>query len=179
MSVDPILTATGAVSLAVILASAASHKVRAPAWFRRQVADYRLLPEALHRPAARALPLLEGALALALLWPATRGTAALAALALVSLYAAAIGINLARGRRDLDCGCAGPGAPQPLHPRLLVRNLLLAGLALLAAAPALPRALGVFDGFVVLAATAVTVLLYAAIEVWLANQPRLLGLSGR
>ena len=31
----------------------------------------------------------------------------------------------------------------------------------------------------VLAATAVTVLLYAAIEVWLANQPRLLGLSGR
>ena len=71
------------------------------------------------------------------------------------------------------------GAPQPLHPRLLSRNLLLAGLALLAAAPAAPRALGVFDGFVVLAATAVTVLLYAAIEVWLANQPRLLGLSGR
>ncbi len=100
----------------MILASAASHKVRAPAWFRRQVADYRLLPEALHGPAARALPLLEGALALALLWPATRGAAALAALALVALYAAAIGINLARGRHDLDCGCAGPGAPQPLHP---------------------------------------------------------------
>ena len=88
-------------------------------------------------------------------------------------------VLLARGRHDLDCGCAGPGAPQPLHPRLLSRNLLLAGLALLAAAPAAPRALGVFDGFVVLAATAVTVLLYAAIEVWLANQPRLLGLSGR
>jgi hypothetical protein len=179
MQPDPIYVIASAVSVAVILASAASHKWRAPGRFIRQLEDYQLLPPALLKPAARALPLAEGALAFALLLPASRALAALAAAALLALYAAAIGINLWRGRRDIDCGCAGPDQAQPLRPLLLLRNTVLVALALLASLHPQARELGVFDAFVSLAASAVALLLYAAADGLLANAPRLLKLIGR
>ena len=40
-------------------------------------------------------------------------------------------INLARGRRYIDCGCGGPG--QPISYGLVVRNGALMGFAVLAA----------------------------------------------
>ena len=49
MHFDPIFVIASAVTVAVILASAATHKVRAPARFANQVADYQLLPKALVR----------------------------------------------------------------------------------------------------------------------------------
>ena len=176
---DPIFTSTAALSLAVIFATTATHKLRAPAWFRRQVAEYRLLPAALVTPVALGLSLLEAGLAAGLLWAGSRSMAALGALILISLYAGGIAINLWRGRHDMDCGCSGPGAQQPLHSRLLLRNLILGGLALLAAFPVDVRPLGLFDDFVIIAAPAVIILLYAATDVWLANRPLLLNLSGR
>ena len=41
--------------------------------------------------------------------------AAAAAALLLALYAGAIGVNLARGRRDIDCGCGGPASRQPIR----------------------------------------------------------------
>ena len=41
---------------------------------------------------------------------------------LLALYAGAMAVNLARGRRDLDCGCAGPGVRRPVGEGLLIRN---------------------------------------------------------
>jgi len=111
--------------------------------------------------------------------PASRSLAALVAAALIALYAAAIGINLWRGRRDIDCGCAGPDQAQPLRPVLLARNAVLVALALLASVHPQARELGLFDGFVTLAASAVALLLYAAADGLLANGPRLLKLIGR
>ncbi|KRV67632.1 MauE/DoxX family redox-associated membrane protein [Pseudomonas citronellolis] len=179
MQADPIYVIAGAVSVAVILASAASHKWRAPGRFARQLEDYQLLPQALLKPTARVLPLVEGAVAFALLVPASRSLAALAAAALLALYAAAIGVNLWRGRRDIDCGCAGPDQAQPLRPVLLARNAVLIALALLASLPPQARELGLFDGFVTLAASAVALLLYVSADGLLANGPRLLKLIGR
>jgi len=176
---DPILIIASAVAVAVLLASAASHKLRAPMRFARQVEDYGLLPASLVGPVARVLPVIEGIIAFALLVPASRPVAALAATALILFYAGAIGINLWRGRRDIDCGCSGPGQMQPLRPVLLLRNAILAGLGLLAASSPQARELGVFDAFVILAASAVTLLLYAAADSLLANHPRLLKLIGR
>lgn len=179
MQPDPIYVIAAAVSVAVILASAASHKWRAPGRFVRQLEDYQLLPQALLKPFSRLLPLVEGGVAFALLVPVSRSLAALAAAALIALYAAAIGINLWRGRRDIDCGCAGPDQAQPLRPVLLARNAVLVALALLASVHPQVRELGLFDGFVTLAASAVALLLYAAADGLLANGPRLLKLIGR
>lgn len=179
MPLDPILIHACALALAAILATAASHKLRAPRWFASQLEAYALLPTGLLQPVARLLPLLEGAVALGLLLPASRSVAALAAGVLMLAYAAAIAVNLWRGRRDIDCGCAGPGESQPLRPLLLLRNAALLGLALLAAAPSLAREIGLFDGFVAIAAAAVILLLYAAVDGLLTNAPRLLKLTGR
>lgn len=179
MPLDPILIHACALALAAILATAASHKLRAPRWFASQLEAYALLPAGLLQPVTRLLPLLEGAVALGLLLPASHSAAALAAGVLMLAYGAAIAINLWRGRRDIDCGCAGPGESQPLRPVLLLRNAALLGLALLAGAPSLAREIGLFDGFVAIAAAAVILLLYAAVDGLLTNAPRLLKLTGR
>ncbi|MGY3175313.1 hypothetical protein ACVWYU_004738 [Pseudomonas sp. TE12234] len=179
MHSDPIFIIASAVAIAVLLASAATHKVRAPARFARQLADYQLLPDSLARPVARLIPLLELAIAFALLVPVSRGWAALSAAGLLALYAAAIGINLWRGRRDIDCGCAGPDQAQPLRPVLLLRNSVLVVLALLASVAPIARDMTLFDGFVTVAAAAVALLIYAAADGLLANSPLLLKLIGR
>lgn len=142
MHIDPIFIIASALAIAVLLASAATHKLRAPARFARQLADYQLLPEAVIRPGARVIPALELVIAFALLVPATRSWAALSAAGLIALYAAAIGINLWRGRRDIDCGCAGPDQAQPLRPILLLRNGALVAVALLASVLPIARDLG-------------------------------------
>lgn len=179
MHPDPIFIIASALAIAVLLASAATHKLRAPARFRKQLADYQLLPDVLVRPIARMIPVAELMIAFALLVPAWRVYAALTAAGLMALYAAAIGINLWRGRRDIDCGCAGPDQAQPLRPVLLLRNSALVGLALLASVSPVVRDLGVFDSFVTVAASAVALLIYAAADGLLANSPLLLKLIGR
>lgn len=179
MTLDPIFIIASALAVAVLLASAATHKLRAPGRFAKQLADYQLLPEALVRLIGRVIPLLELLIAFALLVPFSRAIAAVCAAALIALYAAAIGINLWRGRRDIDCGCAGPDQAQPLRPVLLARNAVLVALALLASTTPIVRDLGFFDGFVTVAASAVALLIYAAADGLLANSPLLLKLIGR
>ncbi|WP_343573680.1 MauE/DoxX family redox-associated membrane protein [Pseudomonas sp. QE6] len=179
MNIDPIYVIASAVSISVILANAATHKLRAPGRFTKQLEDYQLLPRALLKPVARGLPLLEIGVAFALLVPASRAGAALIAALLLALYAAAIGFNLWRGRRDIDCGCSGPDQAQPLRPVLLARNAILVGLALAAGLSPQARELGLFDGFVVIAASATALLIYAAAEGLLSNGPRLFKLIGR
>ena len=179
MTLDPIFIIASALAVAVLLASAATHKLRAPGRFAKQLADYQLLPETLVRPIGRVIPLLELLIAFALLVPVSRSWAALTAAGLLALYAAAIGINLWRGRADIDCGCAGPDQAQPLRPVLLARNSALVALALVASVAPVARDLTLFDGFVTLAAAAVALLIYAAADGLLANSPLLLKLIGR
>ncbi|MNN74698.1 hypothetical protein D3C81_1909250 [compost metagenome] len=62
---------------------------------------------------------------------------------------------------------------------LLARNAVLVSLALVASLAPLSRELGIFDSFVVIAASAVALLLYAAADGLMANGPRLLKLIGR
>ena len=179
MHLDPIFIIACALAIAVLLASAATHKLRAPARFAKQLADYQLLPYSVVRPIARVIPVVELVIAFTLLVPACRSWAALSAASLIALYAAAMGFNLWRGRRDIDCGCAGPDQAQPLRPLLLLRNSVLVGLALLASLLPVVRDLGFFDGFVTVAASATVLLIYAAADGLLANSPLLLKLIGR
>ena len=122
---DPAIGALLLACLALLFASAALHKLRNLAHFTEVLRAYRVLPEDAVRLASL-VPLAELALAAGLVAPATRFGAALAGAALLLVYAAAIGVNLGRGRRELACGCGGPDDARPIAPWMVARNLTLA-----------------------------------------------------
>ena len=124
--VDPAIDLTVRAALALLFLVAAAHKLRDRAAFRATFAEYRILPEAI----STLVPLAELAVAVLLLVPAASALGEIGAAALLLLYGAAVGVNLARGRRHIDCGCAGPYARRPIGGGIVVRNALLAASAL-------------------------------------------------
>jgi hypothetical protein len=178
MTIDPVIDVALRASLAVLFAAAASHKVREPRRFRATVAEYRLLPVTLVTPAALVLLGGEVGVAAALVTPGWRTAGLLGAAALLALYGGAIGINLARGRRDLDCGCAGPAVRRPIGGWLVARNAVLATLALAGLVPAAPRPLVWVDALTILGSTATLAALYASVDRMLANLPGLARVRG-
>ena len=60
------------------------------------------------------VPMLEVAVAIGLCLAGTRPFAAALAIVVLLTYAAAIAVNLGRGRRDLACGCGGPNDRRPI-----------------------------------------------------------------
>ncbi len=119
------------VLLALIFLQAAHGKLANRSVLPAIVRNYRLLPHAAVRPAAAILPIVEVLLAAALLSGPAPAAAAIAAAALLVLFAAAMGVNLMRGRREIDCGCFQSGLRQSLSWFLVGRNLVLAALAML------------------------------------------------
>jgi len=141
--IDPLITIVIATSLAILFLLAARHKLSEPLRFEAQLAAYRLLPDSLVTPVRRTLPWFEVAVAIGMLFAATRPYAGLLAATLLTVYALAMAINIQRGRSKIDCGCGD--TPQPLSPWLLLRNAILASGALLMLVPAIPRSLGGLD----------------------------------
>jgi len=74
---------------------------------------------------AKLVGLLELAIAVAIVIPATRTTAAIIAGNVLFIYMLHMAFQLYRGRRDLDCGCAGPAGQLKMSGHLVIRNLLL------------------------------------------------------
>jgi hypothetical protein len=95
------------------------------------------------------------------------------------VFTAAIALNLARGRRDLDCGCFGPLLRQPLSGWLVVRNGLLALLVLATFTPVDARPLALLDYLTIGAAVAALVTLYGAANYLLATAPKIATLRTR
>jgi hypothetical protein len=119
--------------VALVYAAAAVGKMRHWAAFHGVIANYRLLPDFWVAPVAYSLPPFEAVLGAALFlglfppWPEV------AAATLLVLFAIAMGINLLRGRRHIDCGCFQSSLKQTLSWILVVRNgvmALLLGLAM-------------------------------------------------
>jgi hypothetical protein len=177
-ALDPALAWTLRMSLALLLAAAAWQKLRAPAAFAAAVDAYRLAPARAARPLAAALLLGEVVAATWLVVPSWQAQGAMLAAGLLALYAAAIAINLGRGRRDLDCGCGGPGMRRPVSGWLVLRNVVLAGVAMLLLLPDGDRTLGWVDAFTVLAATGSAAALWAAVGRLEANRPALARVRG-
>lgn len=152
--------------LAGIFALAAWGKWRERYALPGVIAGYGMLPAALVPAAAAALPVAEALSALLLPWPATSGAGAALGAGLMAAFALGIGINLARGRRGISCGCGGP--EMPISPALLARAVGLGGLlaALAVADAALPS--GAALAMAVPQAGAL-LLLYAVSEQLLAN----------
>jgi Methylamine utilisation protein MauE len=175
---DPVVDAILRGALALLLLTAAGHKLRDLGRFRATVAEYRLLPPGLVGAVAVLLAVGELTLAAALVAPALRTPALLATAGLLVLYGAAVAVNLARGRRDLDCGCAGPAVRRPISGWMVARNGLLAAVALAGTVPVHPRTLVWVDGLTVIAAIVVVAALHASVDRVLAYAPALARLRG-
>jgi hypothetical protein len=173
LAIDPALHWTLRLALAAILGFASVPKLRDPAGFRSAVAGYRLLPANAVATVAAALAIVEASAALALLVPGAAGIAIPVVLALLATYTAAIAANLARGRRDIDCGCSGPAGRRPLSGSLLLRNAILASAALACLLPASARASHLLDVFTVACGAGALFCLYVGYEVIAANGERL------
>ncbi|MEZ5500245.1 MAG: MauE/DoxX family redox-associated membrane protein [Steroidobacteraceae bacterium] len=177
MTTDPLLPLLARATLAALFALACWHKLRAPAAFAASLNGYHLLPQRLVPAATAAIIACE---ATATIGIAIGNTLAMGlALALLALYTLAIAVNLARGRRDIDCGCAGPAMRQTLSHWLLVRNALLIGFALLASQPSSGRALTWLDAVTLLVSCCTLLLLYASSNQLAANHSRLGGAQAR
>ncbi len=175
--IDPLILKTIAIGLALLFIGSARHKLSAPDQFAAVLADYRLMPEIVTRPLAYLIPLFELALGFAWLFAVAPRSASIISIALLSIYASAIAINLLRGRSYIDCGCGfgvASARQQALSLSLVLRNIGLIGLAGLILLPAADRVIGVTDYVVIFVALLIAILLYAAsgqlINNWVAIQ---------
>lgn len=149
-------------ALAFVFAEAAVHKLRDPAAFSGIVRGHALVPDGLAPGVTASLITGEGLAALALLAPIGAAPGAVLALALLGVYSTAIGVNLARGRRDVDCGCLGPGQRQSLAPWMLLRNGILGIAAAACLIPLAARPLSWLDGISIAGGASVLILVFLA-----------------
>lgn len=129
------------IAAALIFFTAAFSKMRSWRTFQGVVANYRLLPDSWSHAVAWLLPPGESLLAVALLFGAPGSE--VAAGALLSVFGAAMAINLLRGRTYIDCGCFDSTLKQPLRWWLVVRNAVL--VLLLVAAARSKATVGAWD----------------------------------
>jgi peroxiredoxin len=149
--------------LAAVFAVAAAAKLRDRPGVRFTLEDFGL-PAPLAGPGALLLPLAELTVAGLLLPDATAPAGAIAALALLGAFTAAITVNLARGRHP-DCNCFGQLHSEPVGAVTLVRNgalMVLAGFVLASGQPdAAARALDGLGGLDTATALALAALVIA------------------
>lgn len=157
---DPVPGLVVRAALVLLFASAAAHKLRDRSAFAGVLHAYRLVPAALVPAVAMAVAVLELLVAAALAGGHRLGPAG--ALALLGLYSLALAVNLARGRRTIDCGCGALGARQPISEWLLVRNALLAGAAAALLPPLGARPLAWVDWLTVAGGVAVAACVWTA-----------------
>ena len=170
---DPIITLVANFSIGLLFLFACFAKATNFAVFQVTLAEYKLVPEPLISLSAMIVVGMELLIGIGAFSAASAAWAMLAAALLLFCYGSAIGLNLIRGRRDIDCGCTGPATRQLLSGWLLARNTGLAILALLGAAPSSVRELHLQDWFLIGLALLAAMSLYAAINQLMANAPRL------
>lgn len=164
VALDPVVGFVIVLGVALLLAQASLGKWRGLGEFRAVLANYRLFAPSLVALLAILVPLLEMATALGLLVAVTRPGAALTAAALLLAYAAAIAVNLHRGRYDLDCGCSGPADRRPISAWMVWRNVVIGAALVPAALPWSTRSLGWTDALTVGGALIVLALLYTTLD---------------
>jgi len=162
--IDPVIDLSLRLALSLLFAGAAWHKVSDLRRFEAAVRGYDLLPARTVPVVSKLLPLAEASIALGLVYGPTRPGAAGGAISILLLYAASIALNLARGRRDIECGCFAASSRAPLNGWLVARNLALAAAAYALVWPSRPRELVWMDWLTI------TTTLIALSLLWLAGQ---------
>lgn len=154
-----VLGYAGAVGVGLVFMGAAQAKLRHSELLVGVIANYRLLPSALVAPVAAVLPWLEFAVGIGLMLGGAWLLAPVA-IGLLLIFATAMGINIVRGRREIDCGCGRSDLRQPLSWLLVGRNLALAALLALCLAFVPENGLGPIDRAVAYAGGLAVYLLY-------------------
>jgi len=170
---DPVVSWILSYGIGFLFLTSCFHKLRDFAAFEATVKNYELLPTAGSTAASALVIAAEAVVGLGTFAAAVRTTALAGALLLLAIYTVAIGINLARGRRAIDCGCMGPALRQSLSEWLLLRNGMLIAAAALALLPPTARELSVLDFSTIAFGTVSSILLYIAVNHLIANWPRL------
>lgn len=152
MTIDPVLQLAAALTLALVFGGSAASKMGAWEELEGVVRNFRILPGFLVPLVRWALPPAEVLLAVGVLVPGTRALAASGMAALLVLFAAALALNVVRGRVDIDCGCFRSALRQNLSWWLVLRNGVLVALAAACVPPVTGRDLGWADNFVVVTA---------------------------
>ena len=160
------------VLVSLVFLTAAYGKLRHWTAFQGVVANYRLLPQGLVAPVAYALPPIEVLLGASLLLNLATPWPELSAAALLILFAVAMGVNLLRGRRNIDCGCFQSALKQTLNWTLVGRNVvmsLLLGVGLLT--PGMPSDLfmvanGLLVGGVLFVVLQSLTILWSIVPAW-------------
>ncbi len=169
---DPAIGILIVAGLSLLLAAAATAKLRDLRYFEEIFAAYAVLPEAMSLPVARALPFVELGLSAGLLTAAGRPYVGLGVIVLMLAYAAAIAINLGRGRRDLACGCGGPAERRPIAPWMVWRNCIIAGFAAISLLPWASRPLSLMDGVTIAFGLVSVTLVYLCVDLLLGDVAR-------
>jgi hypothetical protein len=179
---DPLILRIISIGFAMLFISAALHKFSDRAQFAAILKDYQILPLGFLPPVSWFIPVVELGVGMAWLVSGLPFIAA-AVLALVStgllgLYAFAIGINLVRGRKYIDCGChfassfkktEKPGSGQLLSLALVLRNCFLMLAASITLLPIGNRELGLVDYFSLITATLAVLLIFGAFNQLMTN----------
>ena len=121
-----VLSVAGRVCVGLVFVLAAVQKARHWKLLPGVIANYRLLPRALAPLASALLPPVEMIVGLLLLSGLLMPWAQWFAIALLALFAAAMAVNIARGRAHIDCGCGQSFLKQSLRWSLVARNAVLA-----------------------------------------------------
>jgi hypothetical protein len=124
------LSVAGRVCVGLVFLLAAAQKASHWRILSGVISNYRLLPRMAVVPAAALLPPLEMIVGVVLLSAMAMPWVALASIALLAVFAAAMAINLRRGRSAIDCGCGQSFLKQTLSWTLVARNAVLAALLL-------------------------------------------------
>lgn len=167
---DPVPLYAASAALACVLLLGAMDKLRDMPGFANVVAAYWILPAGWSRTFAWGYALTEAMAGILLLAPPSRAIGAMLALLVLTVATLALAINLLRGNRDIDCGCAGPMSRSSGARRagltwwLVPRNAVLA----LWAGPALIAAGGTARGLHWIDSAAVFGLTIAAVGLYLA-----------
>ena len=116
--------------VAVLFIITATGKLRERRRFLQTVLSYQVLPARFAYPYAVVVPWLEGAVGILLLSGLLSKIAATISAVLLISFIIAIGINLVRGRSDLECGCFGARRHQKINITIILRNLIFLGLSI-------------------------------------------------
>lgn len=174
MLLDPLIVKAISIGFGIFLFLTATHKLVNVEKFQMILSEYRLLPEKIVPIFSFVIPCIELTLGTAWLlgFYFSEFTAISTAL-LLFLYAAAMGINIRRGRAYIDCGCNLSSTSedgQHLTTGHLFRNGILMITALITILPASDRQLG-FTDFLLLCATLLScTLLFGAANQLIANR---------
>ena len=168
LQIDPVPRLIFRIALGCLFACAAAHKLRDRSAFAAAMRAYDLAPAGWIVPLAGVLTIVEAGIGLSL-WFGSSRFPAYAAVLLLSFYAAAIALNLIRGHRDIDCGCAVGLRRQSLSYGLVIRNAVLMLVGVVSGLPVAPRPLHLVDALTVTAGVITSIFLYAAVDGLLAQ----------